>query len=91
MIFTSIVLQMFVYLKKNSTFAVPKRDDSLAQQVEHNTFNVGVLGSSPRRITDQAAGKAAFFVGYSWLLWVPGGELRRHLSTKMVSLVDAER
>ena len=27
-------------------------DDSLAQQVEHNTFNVGVLGSSPRRITE---------------------------------------
>ena len=26
-------------------------DDSLAQQVEHNTFNVGVLGSSPKRIT----------------------------------------
>ena len=26
--------------------------DSLAQQVEHNTFNVGVLGSSPRRITE---------------------------------------
>ena len=28
-----------------------KGTDSLAQQVEHNTFNVGVLGSSPRRIT----------------------------------------
>ena len=27
------------------------QDDSLAQLVEHNTFNVGVLGSSPRRIT----------------------------------------
>ena len=27
--------------------------DSLAQLVEHNTFNVGVLGSSPRRITEQ--------------------------------------
>ena len=27
------------------------RIDSLAQQVEHNTFNVGVLGSSPKRIT----------------------------------------
>ena len=27
------------------------RFDSLAQQVEHNTFNVGVLGSSPKRIT----------------------------------------
>ena len=26
-------------------------DDSLAQLVEHNTFNVGVLGSSPKRIT----------------------------------------
>ena len=77
---------MFVYLKKNSTFAVPKRDDSLAQQVEHNTFNVGVLGSSPRRITKKAAQKAAFFVewGY-WRHWealggagrcrvVPGGE-----------------
>ncbi len=30
-----------------------KRIDSLAQQVEHNTFNVGVLGSSPRRITQK--------------------------------------
>ena len=29
------------------------RFDSLAQQVEHNTFNVGVLGSSPKRITKQ--------------------------------------
>ncbi len=27
------------------------KDDSLAQQVEHNTFNVGVLGSTPTRIT----------------------------------------
>ena len=25
--------------------------DSLAQLVEHNTFNVGVLGSSPKRVT----------------------------------------
>ena len=29
------------------------RSESLAQQVEHNTFNVGVLGSSPKRITNQ--------------------------------------
>ena len=28
-----------------------KRDDSVAQSVEHNTFNVGVLGSSPSGIT----------------------------------------
>ena len=32
-----------------------QRVDSLAQQVEHNTFNVGVLGSSPRRITQKKA------------------------------------
>ena len=32
-------------------FALLKTDDSVAQLVEHNTFNVGVLGSSPRRIT----------------------------------------
>ena len=42
-------------------FAVPKRDDSLAQQVEHNTFNVGVLGSSPRRITKEASGNRSLF------------------------------
>ena len=28
-----------------------KHGDPLAQLVEHNTFNVGVLGSSPKRIT----------------------------------------
>ena len=27
--------------------------DPLAQLVEHNTFNVGVLGSSPKRITEK--------------------------------------
>ena len=27
------------------------KDDSVAQQVEHNTFNVGVLGSSPSWVT----------------------------------------
>ena len=41
----------FAFCEIMSIFAIPKRDDSLAQQVEHNTFNVGVLGSSPRRIT----------------------------------------
>ena len=29
------------------------RIDSVAQQVEHNTFNVGVLGSSPSWITER--------------------------------------
>ena len=47
--------------KKNCyTFATlfqkASRLDSLAQLVEHNTFNVGVLGSSPRRITEKRRG-----------------------------------
>ena len=33
----------------------PKTEDSVAQQVEHNTFNVGVLGSSPSWITKTEA------------------------------------
>ena len=34
-------------------FCTPKnkRDDLVAQLVEHNTFNVGALGSSPSGIT----------------------------------------
>ena len=40
-------------LKKKCNFAAANRNtvDSVAQQVEHNTFNVGVLGSSPSRVT----------------------------------------
>ena len=30
-----------------------QEDDSVAQLVEHNTFNVGVLGSSPSGITQK--------------------------------------
>ena len=29
-----------------------KEEDSLAQLVEHHTFNVGVSGSSPERVTN---------------------------------------
>ena len=36
--------------------------DSLAQLVEHNTFNVGVLGSSPRRITKTEAMLRFFYI-----------------------------
>ena len=30
-------------------------NDSVAQLVEHNTFNVGVLGSSPSQVTNTLA------------------------------------
>ena len=56
------ILKKFAFCKNISIFAIPKRDDSLAQQVEHNTFNVGVLGSSPRRITGEPSEMKAFFV-----------------------------
>ena len=44
----------FVVTYKCVTFAPEIKNikvDSLAQLVEHNTFNVGVLGSNPKRIT----------------------------------------
>ena len=37
------------------------QDDSLAQLVEHNTFNVGVLGSSPSGITRERKVEAFLF------------------------------
>ena len=40
--------------KRQPLRAEINKEDSLAQLVEHNTFNVGVLGSSPRRITKQS-------------------------------------
>jgi hypothetical protein len=51
--------QLFVWhLQKNSLPLHPLIKyklgiDPLAQLVEHNTFNVGVMGSSPMRITSE--------------------------------------
>ena len=45
-------------------FARSKKDDSVAQSVEHNTFNVGVLGSSPSGIT-QIRDTADLFLQFS--------------------------
>jgi hypothetical protein len=36
------------------TVPAKKSDDSVAQPVEHYTFNVGVLGSNPSGITKQS-------------------------------------
>ena len=38
------------------------KDDPLAQLVEHNTFNVGVLGSNPKRITTDEEFRKKFLV-----------------------------
>ena len=42
-------------LPLHSQSGIESIDDSVAQQVEHNTFNVGVLGSSPSWITKRKA------------------------------------
>ena len=59
---------LFAKPKILATFAPPKRirpnfgaGDLVAQQVEHNTFNVGVLGSSPSGITLKATTEARCF------------------------------
>ena len=49
-------VHIFASLLRKST-----NDDSLAQLVEHNTFNVGVLGSSPRRITEEEFSRTPLF------------------------------
>ncbi len=41
----------FGYIFFLSYICTRKQGDSVAQLVEHNTFNVGVLGSSPSWIT----------------------------------------
>ncbi len=41
------------------------KDDSVAQPVEHNTFNVGVLGSSPSGITKATNPR---FVAFSFVV-----------------------
>ena len=53
-----INVECFAILTRDTIFALAfqkqLRFDSLAQLVEHNTFNVGVLGSSPKRITKES-------------------------------------
>ena len=55
--------QILYYLCTRNQETDCHNGDSLAQQVEHNTFNVGVLGSSPRRITKSTDRVDAFFYG----------------------------
>lgn len=68
------VFALFLHLEKFSppTLKLRRvRDDLVAQLVEHNTFNVGVLGSSPSGITGLTLGHcksvAFFFLLYNLL------------------------
>ena len=60
--------KLFGAFKKSNTFALAFEKevwkDPLAQLVEHNTFNVGVMGSSPMRITFKGVLLYPFFVDY---------------------------
>ncbi len=48
-------------LIKRSIFAPALGKDLIAQLVEHNTFNVRVLGSSPSQVTESELLLARFF------------------------------
>ena len=69
-----------VISKNSRTFALAFEQrleiDSLAQQVEHNTFNVGVMGSSPMRVTVSEKGlsvkESPFFVSINFLSAIGG-------------------
>ena len=51
---SKLIKKSIVFTKKSAIFAPASLlQDSIAQLVEHNTFNVGVLGSSPSRVTKQ--------------------------------------
>jgi hypothetical protein len=55
------VFALFLHLEKTDRGMIicalvrDFRVDLVAQLVEHNTFNVGVLGSSPSGITDEGS------------------------------------
>ena len=45
------------------------KGDLVAQLVEHNTFNVGVLGSSPSQVTKLSVGLNFFCITPTWRNW----------------------
>ena len=49
---------------------ISNKVDPLAQSVEHNTFNVGVLGSSPKRITVKEAASLFFALTLTVFLFI---------------------
>ena len=54
-----------------TTFAFPSgTEDPLAQSVEHHTFDVGVLGSSPDRFTGKSASLAQLVEQLTLNQWV---------------------
>ena len=68
-----------------------QRIDSLAQQVEHNTFNVGVLGSSPRRITQKKAIRLSEFLKasfFSYPLYFFRSFHKRVMSSRVLPFVS---
>ena len=64
------------------------RIDSLAQQVEHNTFNVGVLGSSPKRITkkERHVEWLSFFCFNGFCNWLSGVKVKNNSAVFLCDL-----
>ena len=58
--FARLAKSMYLCTRKTKNALL---EDPLAQLVEHNTFNVGVLGSSPKRITIEECLRTSRFNG----------------------------
>ena len=50
-IFSIVVWFDSTFIKLVRVYSIKLSNDPLAQLVEHSTFNAGVLGSNPKRIT----------------------------------------
>ena len=57
-----MILYLHPLTEKLASVKITYCNDSIAQLVEHNTFNVGVLGSSPSRVTKAQSKDWAFFL-----------------------------
>ncbi len=57
-----MILYLHPLTEKLASVRITYCNDSIAQLVEHNTFNVGVLGSSPSRVTKELNRKIGLFL-----------------------------
>ena len=84
-----------VLSKKSNTFALAFEKevwkDPLAQLVEHNTFNVGVMGSSPMRITFKGVLLYPFFVDNQWVIIDNQYVIIRSGANSNVAITDINR
>ena len=66
-----------------------KKFDLVAQLVEHNTFNVGVLGSSPSGITELVIFPTATLMPFTYVLY--SARLNKYYVGACIDLLSNEQ